>query len=141
MKTVLILYDTMTEAVKVHITRDFLLLAGEFTGLAYLDPAGQVDQALMEKLGVERAPADTEPIMNLVYKVVDWPEVDEVVPTVKRDLSPQVNIQRVIQQDNNMGHPLKPQGRPGANLTERYLNRSYPKGRGVHNPLVLLLWS
>lgn len=141
MNVVRILYDAMTEEVRIGITRDFLLLAGSFKNLAYLDPDGQMDQALMEKLGIDVAPSDAVPVLNILYKTNVWLRVDPSIRTVKRDLAPKNLNQKIYEQPNNPGYVLKPQGRPGANMTELYLNRPYPKGTGVKDPLVLLLWT
>ena len=139
MNSVGIVYDKMTDAVKTQVVRDFLILSGEFSDLACCDTAGLMDTSYLEQLGVPMT--DNPPVVYIVYKTESaWPQTPPNVQRVERDLklyddSPKFST------SPSPGYYLKPQGRDGANLTERYLNRSYPKGRGVVNPLVLLLWS
>ena len=142
MSTIGIAYDQMNESVYAQIVRDFLCLASEFPGLKYSDPAGQMNKSIMEDLGIDNAGPNDVPTLNIVYKVgTEYPEYDERIRTVRRDLCPHDTAPSLTQNDDNkVGYYLKPQGRAGANLTERYLNRSYPKGRGVTNPLVLMMW-
>jgi hypothetical protein len=42
----------MTDSVKTQIVRDFLMLSGEFSDLAYHDPAGSLDKTYMDELGI-----------------------------------------------------------------------------------------
>ena len=138
MNSVGIVYDQMNDNVEAQVTRDFLLLSGEFKDLAYFDQKGEVSTEIMYELGIPKT--DVPPILYVVYKTTDeWPQTDPSVQRVERDLKPEVNGPR-LDADPRIGYFLKPQGRSGANLTERYLNRSYPRGRGVINPLMLLIW-
>lgn len=139
MNSVGIIYDQMTDSVKTQIVRDFLMLSGEFSDLAYHDPAGSLDKTYMDELGIPAT--DDPPVLYVVYKTEDaWPKTPPNVPRVERDLKP-ANAGTSLSGEPAPGYYLKPQGRSGANLTERYLNRSAPRGKGVVNPLVLLLWS
>lgn len=138
MNSVGIVYDKMNDNVEAQVTRDFLLLSGEFTGLAYFDPKGEVSAEIMYELGIPKT--EVPPILYVVYKTGDeWPSTDPSIQRVERDLKPEVNGPR-LNPEPRIGYFLKPQGRSGANLTERYLNRSYPRGRGVIDPLMLLIW-
>ena len=142
MTTISVIYDQMNENVRAQIVRDFLCLASEFPGLKYYDRAGQVNKSLMEELGIDNASKDDVPVLNIVYKAgTDYPDYDDEINTVRRDLCPHDTAPSLTQNDDTkIGYYLRPQGRAGANLTERYLNRSYPKGKGVTNPLVLMMW-
>lgn len=143
MSVVAIYYDQMNQNVTAQIVRDFLVLSNEFPGLQYLDPNGQVDKSLMQALHIELAPQSKPVNLYVVYKCgKEYPDVPEnEIRKVYRDLSPDDVRTKITQNDpDKIGYYLKPQGRTGANLTERYLNRAYPKGRGVTDPLVLLMW-
>lgn len=138
MNSVGIVYDEMTDSVEAQITRDFLLLSGEFSDLAYFDQKGEVSKEIMDQLGIPKT--EIPPILYVVYKTGDeWPSTDHTIERVERDLKPDVQGPKLYG-DPKVGYFLKPQGRPGANLTERYMNRSYPRGKGVVNPLMLLMW-
>lgn len=139
MNSVGIVYDSMTPAVKTQVVRDFIMLASEFSDLACYDVSGKMDTSYLDQLGV---PLTTvPPVLYVVYKTGDgWPETPPGVPRVERDLKPST-ISQQLSGEPSVGYFLPPQGRNGPNLTERYLNRSAPKGKGVVNPLVLLLWS
>lgn len=138
MNSVGIVYDKMNDNVEAQVTRDFLLLSGEFTDLAYFDPKGEVSAEIMYELGIPKT--EVPPILYVVYKTGDeWPSTDPSIQRVERDLKPEVNGPR-LDTEPRIGYFIKPQGRSGANLTERYLNRSYPRGRGVVDPMMLLMW-
>jgi hypothetical protein len=138
MNCVGIVYDEMNQSVEAQVTRDFLLLSGEFSDLAYFDQKGEMSASLMEELGIPKT--DALPNLYVVYKTGEkWPYTDPGITRVERDLKPEVKGP-LLDCNPQVGYFLKPQGRSGANLTERYLNRSYPRGRGVVNPLMLLVW-
>ncbi len=139
MNSVGIVYDQMNDSVKTQVVRDFLMLSAEFSDLAYNDAGGSMDKSYMEQLGIPAT--DDPPVLYVVYKTEDaWPQTPGNVPRVERDLRPD-DVGPRLDGSPSVGYYLKPQGRSGANLTERYLNRSAPRGKGVVNPLVLLLWS
>lgn len=138
MKSVGIVYDQMTTDVQAQIVRDFLILSCEFDDLGYLDPSGQVDTSIMEELGVPKGVGIPE--LYIVYKTGKvWPTTDRSVERVERDLSPP-NANITLSGEPRIGYYLKEQGRPGANLTERYLNRSHPQGRGFVSQWMLHMW-
>lgn len=125
MNSVGIVYTEMNDSVKAQLVRDFLILSGEFTDIAYFDQSGSVDKSIMEELGIPKT--NTLPVLYLVYKTGEsWPYTDSSVPVVQRDLKPP-NVGPNLDPEPRVGYYLKPQGRDGANLTERYLNRVYPR--------------
>lgn len=134
-----ILYDRMTDDVKAQITRDFLLLGCEFRDIAFLDKDGAMDSALMAELEIPRV-TEGKPTLYIVYKTgKEWPDSPSDVVRVERDLCPS-DVANKLDPTPRVGYYLKPQGRTGANLTERYLNRSYPKGKGFVNQWMLHMW-
>lgn len=133
---VLLVYDKMTESVKAQILRDLLLLSGSFL-VSYRDKQGLVDDSILNQIGVIKAEDTAPDDLIIVYKTgAKWPVYDKMITTVERDLCPNDNGQR-LDDEPRIGYYLKPQGRNGANLTERYLNRAYPKGKGFVMPWLL----
>jgi len=134
-----IIYDRMTDQVELQICRDLMLLKGEFPDLSVHDPAGKMDEAMLSAVGVPATLDEAQTV--IVYKTgPDWPEVDPNIDVIERDLCPGDGAPK-LDGDERPGYYLRPQGRDGANLTDVYLNRSYPRGNGVTDPLVILLWS
>ena len=137
-KSVGVVYDVYTEDVQAQIVRDLLILLGQWEVAVY-DPANQIDQSFLDQLYVEKT--SQKPDMYLAYKTGEkWPKTPLGVEVVKRDLNPEdVGIE--LDLEPKTGHYIREQGRDGASLTERYLGRSHPKGNGVTDPLVVMLWS
>jgi hypothetical protein len=132
-------FDEFTDDVQAQLVRDLIILLGDWD-FSVSDPNMVLNQPLLDQLGVVRADANAQPTLVLVYKVgPNWPEVKLSIPQVKRDLSPEDNGQ-VLDCNPHVGYYLNEQGREGANRTEQYLNRAYPKGKGLVNPMVTLIW-
>lgn len=142
MHTVKLFYDTLDSQVQAQIVRDLLVMGGEWEmGISMKDVPEADKNALMpflEELGIPESFGNPE--LYIVYKTGDdWPPHPTDCPVVERDLSPgESDIS--LDGEARIGYFLKPQGRDGANLTERYLNRSYPKGRGYVDPILLSIW-
>ncbi len=137
MTSVGLIYDQMNLDVQTQIVRDLLVLAGDFK-FDVFDQQQQFDTNLLKQL--ELKSTEIPPSLYIVYKTGEtWPKSPAGITTVQRDMCPP---QEKMSLDPNpkIGYYLNPQGRDGANLTERYLNRSYPRGNGVVNPLITLLW-
>lgn len=133
---VALVYDRMTSAVKVQVVRDFLLLSGSFP-VSYSDEVGLMDKKLMEELNVTEAVPGSPIDLYIVYKTEKaWLETPSGITRVERDLCPADGSQR-ISGEPGVGYFLKPQGRTGANMTLRYLSRSYPRGKGFVQPWLL----
>jgi len=139
MTVVGLIYDQMTDDVKAQIVRDLLILNGRWD-VAARDVTGNFDMSVLAGIGVA---VETEklPELYVVYKTgKEWPKSPTGIPAVNRDMCPDTTTD-TLDFNEKVGYYLKPQGRDGANLTEMYLNRAYPKGNGVVDPLVVLLWS
>lgn len=137
MTSVGIIYDEMTEDVKAQITRDLIILNAEWD-FDLVDPAGKLDISILDMLGLKTTVE--LPSIYVVYKTGDeWPPSPLGVERVERDMCPSDGSPR-LDPNAHVGYHLKPQGRDGASLTERYLHRSYPRGRGIVDPFVLMLW-
>ena len=140
MNIVAVVKDEMNENVKTQIARDFIVLSCEFTDIAYLDKKALVDTSLMNELGVPAADLGAKPSMYIVYKSGDvWPEVPADVVKVERDLKP-ADVGTTLDPSVRVGYYLKEQGRTGPSMTERYLGRAYPRGRGFVDHLMLNMW-
>jgi len=138
MSTVGLVYDKLTDDVLAQIVRDLLILQGGWD-FDVNDVSKEISPGWIASLGLGETL--TSPDLYVVYKVGDtWPEVPNGSQCVKRDLKV-TDAGIGLDPGPKVGYYLKPQGRTGSNLTERYLNRAYPKGRGVIDPLVMLLWS
>lgn len=140
MNVVLIVYDEMNENVRTQIARDFIVLSCEFKDIAYRDRDGLVDAALMAEIGVAVADDTTKASLVVVYKSKDaWPKVPLSIRKVERDLKPK-DVGTTIDPESRVGYYIKEQGRIGPSLTERYLSRAYPTGRGFVDHLMLNMW-
>lgn len=129
--------DQITDDVQAQMVRDLLILSGEWD-IFVSDPGSILEDALLDQLGLSRDPSP--PTLMLVYKTGDiWPTVETDVPVVKRDLKPD-DCAPTLDGREQVGYYLAEQGRDGANRTEQFLNRAYPKGKGLVNPLVTLTW-
>ena len=132
-EVVCIVYETMNESVKVQVLRDFLRLSCEFA-VSIADPKGLMDKALLDEIGITQALPGSPVALYVVYKTGEkWPQTPNEIPRVERDLCPP-DGSPTLSGEPRVGYFLKPQGRSGANLTMRYLNRSYPRGRGFVQP-------
>lgn len=138
MKSVVgLIYGEMNEDVKAQITRDLIILNADWD-FDLVDPAGKLDIGLLDMLNIKTTVE--LPTIYLVYKTGEkWPDSPLGVQRVERDMCPS-NANTGLDPSERVGYYLKPQGRDGANLTERYLHRSYPRGRGIVDPFVLMLW-
>jgi hypothetical protein len=127
-----IYYTDYSSDLAAQITRDLLALSGEFK-ICVLDPGKKFDVSLLNNLGISLVETG-EPDLAVAYKLKDtWPEVPQGVTVVERNLKPDED-KIGLSQENKIGYYVKKQGRDGPNLTERYLNRAYPKGRGFVDP-------
>jgi hypothetical protein len=128
-----IVYDRMTESVKAQVLRDFLRLTGEFQ-VSYSDQKGLMETSIFDILNVTKASEGSPIALFIVYKTgEEWPESPLEVPRIERDLCPPDGSPS-LSGEPRVGYFIKPQGRTGANLTLRYLNRAYPRGRGLLQP-------
>lgn len=134
-----ILYDQMNGDVEVQVLRDLMLLQGQFPDIWVNDPGGKMDPEMLKRIDVSLTTDPPALIIN--YKVgPEFLHTDPNMEVVERDLSPPNNAQS-LDGDPRVGYYLQPQGRDGTNLTELYLNRAYPRGHGITDPLVVYLWS
>lgn len=132
-------YDKMTSDVEVQVLRDLMILQETFKDVWVNDPAGQMDDQMLARIGVSRTTDPPALIIN--YKVGDtFLPTDPNMEVVERDLNPPRGGP-MLDGDERMGYYLRPQGRDCTNFTEMYLNRAYPRGNGVTDPLVVYLWS
>lgn len=126
----------ITNDLLAQVTRDLLVLKAEFDVDLY-DPERKVPASLLSTLKVSYT--DKAPDLHLVYKVgEEWPAAPDGV-VVKRDLCPS-SLETKFDADPKIGYYLKPQGRDIPSLAEQYLNRAYPKGTGIVNPMIVMLW-
>lgn len=132
-----IVYDEFTDQVQLQILRDLMLLARSWEFCIY-DPDRKINPAVLDAAGLVLTEA--APKLFLVYKTgPTWPSVPEGVSTVRRDLMPHPADLK-IDPNPHVGYFLKEQGRDSANLTERYLGRSAPRGIGFSNFMVQYHW-
>lgn len=132
-----LVYDDMSSSVELQILRDLTTIAQQWP-IEVTDNGGRLDLGLLRHAGltITREPA----VLNLVYKTGDeWPYVDPEVQAVYRDLQVKKTAPN-IGKSSEVGYYLRPQGRDGANLTELYLNRTAPRGNGLSDAMVVLLW-
>lgn len=130
-------FNEFNDNVRSQLVRDLLILRGEWE-FDVSDPQGVLTDDFLEKLDLVRS--REKPTLVIVYKTgKDWPKVSYSIPKVERDLEP-TSEEISIDPNPGVGYYLKEQGRDGANRTEQYLNRMYPRGKGVTNPLVLMQW-
>jgi hypothetical protein len=132
-------YETISSNVQAQILRDLLVLSAEFDGdFVVNDTQGMVPKELLEDLHLSTT--SSPPSLAVRYKTgEEWPKVPMGIEVVDRDLQPKTAPAN-IDTSEHVGYYLKPQGRDGASLTERYLNRSYPRGRGIVDPFIVLMW-
>ena len=130
--------DDYTENVEVQLTRGLMVLLGKWK-LALWDPKKLFKDEILEQLGVPRA-GGSDIKLCISYKTRDtWPETPTDVPVVERDLKPNTRG-GMLDTNEHVGFYLTPQGKGVTNRTEFYLNRAHPRGQGVVNPMVTLLW-
>ena len=139
MSSVGLFYDAYSPDLQVQILRDLVLLDLEFDGaFTVYDDKGLVPKEVFDSLNIRKD--GSPPELAVRYKVGEaWPKVPRGVEVVDRDLTPKQSESNI---DPNVkpGYYLREQGRTGSSLTERYLSRSAPRGKGVVDNLVLLLW-
>lgn len=132
-----LVYDVMDSTIELQILRDLMTLKAEFP-IAVNDMGRRISPGLLEEAEIDET--SDPPVLNLVYKVgPEWPYFDPDLQAVKRDLQVKECAPR-LDPTPKPGYYLREQGRPGANLTELYLNRSAPRGNGLADALVVLLW-
>lgn len=130
--------DEYTDDVQAQLIRDLLILSGNWD-VALWDPKNLVDQSLLDQLAIEKAGGSKISLCILYKTGDDWPEApSDVGTTVERDLKPD-DTSPGLRKDS-VGFFLRPQGRGETNRTQHYLNRAYPKGKGIVNPLVQTMW-
>lgn len=128
--------DVTNPDFKAQVIRDLLLLMPEWDLAVSSSSNLPVDILYALKLEMK----DTKADLSLVYKTKidgEYPAGEGTV--IKRDLTltPEKGNLSLAE---HPGYYLKPQGRFGPSLTQQYLNRAYPKGRGVSNMLLKLTW-
>jgi len=133
-----IYYDKLTSSIAAQIVRDLLAVSREYE-FSVLDTGGKFEKSLLQELGIPFAETG-KPELAVVYKEGEaWPAYPEDTTLVKRDLMISKKKQ-TLSTENKIGYFLKPQGRVGPNLTERYLNRAYPKGKGFIDPALYWMY-
>jgi hypothetical protein len=126
-----------TPEVEAQLVRDLMLLSGRWD-VALIDEKHEFSDEILNLLELHRAAG--KPDFCLLYKTTDeWPEAPDGCPVFERDLCPTEEDKR-IHLDPKVGFYLRPQGKGVTNRTEFYLNRARPRGQGVVNPLVTLLF-
>lgn len=129
--------DTDDNNFKAQVIRDIVLLQAEWPLALSADSQISPDLAFALKLDI----VSKSPELCLVYSTDGrWPKVDDCKRVVRRDLFVTPSEGGILDAGPHVGYYLKPQGRFGPNLTQQYLNRAYPKGRGVPNMIIKLLW-
>lgn len=132
-----LVYDVMDSTIEIQALRDLILLSADMD-IKVNDYGRKIEPELLQEAGLETT--DAQPVLNIVYKVGDeWPYYDPDIQIVKRDLQAKDCAPRLDPRPRP-GYFLREQGRPGANLTELYLNRTAPRGNGLSDALVVLLW-
>ena len=138
MRVVTFACDDYTAGVQAQLTRDLLVLKGSWD-ISIWDPKNLVPDALLQQLDVERT-GSSQVDLCILYKTRDsWPQAPSKCTLVERDLCPADKGPR-LDTDPQVGYFLRPQGKGMTNRTEYYLNRAYPKGKGIVNPMLMLLW-
>lgn len=132
-----LVYDKLTSDLEANIMRDLLILNAKFP-LEVNDYGHQIDPAYLDEAQIERS--GEPPVLNIVYRTErEWPYSDPGVPVIKRDLFQPV-AKPNVDPNPKPGYALREQGRDGANLTELFLNRTAPRGNGLSDAFVVLLW-
>ena len=134
MNVVSLIYDVLNSQVQGQIVRDLLALKSydPFVNTKDIELYG-----LLDALGI--AKTDQPPSLKIIYRVTNWPAPMPTGTLVKRDLKPSP-LETKIDPNPQIGYYLTEQGRSGANLTERYLNKNAPRGRGIVDPMILQVW-
>lgn len=137
---VAVVYDKMTSQIELQILRDLMALSEKWPVMLH----DEKDQMSPEMLNLANIDVSSDPpMLVIVYKDGDeWPDIPEpyaVLPVIKRDLKPE-ELRTALDPNPKAGYYLREQGRDGANLTEMYLNRQHPRGNGVSDALIVLLW-
>ena len=132
-----IIYDKLTNDTKAQIVRDLLVLRGECK--IELNPKGlESILSTIEMLNINLVKKKAG--FLIVYKYGDaWPEFDESIKHVERDMKPEKMDNNLDLNEHVVYVPDNRGVRNGVNLTELYLNRNYPRGKGVTNPWVPLI--
>ena len=129
--------DEFTQDVEAQLVRDLMLLKGRWD-ITFVDPSNSLPDEILNLIEVQKG-AGT-PDFCLRYKTgEEWPEVHGDIPVFERDLCP-TEEDRKLHLEPRVGFYLRPQGKGVTNRTELYLNRARPRGQGVVNPLVTLMW-
>lgn len=127
--------------VEPQVMRDLLALRGTGRLLSVLPSS--LDW-LVQGCGCQVEKGGSEAKLYIIYKTGDaWPEIEtpETAKVVKRDLVSPVLNQKLRADPGIPGYfQLKPLGRVGRNLTQYYLNKQAPRGKGVIDPAILMLW-
>jgi len=132
-----IVYEKMDSSIELQVLRDLTTLAAKWP-IAVNDKGGDLNLELLRLSGIELTRDD--PVLYIAYKTGDeWPYTPTDVQSVRRDLQiPEATLR--LDPNAQVGYYLRPQGRDGANLTELYLNRTAPRGNGLSDAMVVLLW-
>lgn len=129
-------YSALNSDVHAQIVRDLLVLSGEWDIEVY-DPKNEFSE-LLGQLQIPKT--EEKPELYIIYRTEkEWPESPGDGIKVQRDLKPS-GKDIMLNGEPRVGYFLKPQGWDGPNLTERYLNRPYPKGMGVVDPFMIAIW-
>lgn len=132
-----VVYEEFDDRIQLQVLRDLWVLTRQWP-IAINDYQGRISDELLRLSNVETT--DEPASLNLVYKVgPEWPYADPDVQQVRRDLELKVKETR-LNPNAEVGYYLREQGRDGANLTELYLNRTAPRGNGLSDAMVVLLW-
>ena len=131
-----ILFDELGSQIQCQIVRDLMILKGKWEDIE-LNSQDLTTISIAQSLDI---PITSQPpIMYIVYRVKDWPRVPAGVKRVNRDLKV-TEADIGLDPNPKIGYYLPQQGRDGANLTERYLNRNAPRGKGLVDPMLMLIW-
>jgi hypothetical protein len=134
MNVVSLVYDELDSQVQGQIIRDLLALSKQRPLVNTDDPELL---PILNALHVQTT--TTKPSLVVLYRVKKWLAAPRGVTLIKRDLKPR-RLDFKIDGNPHVGYYLREQGRPGANLTERYLTRTAPAGKGIVDPLLIQTW-
>ena len=141
MITVGLIYDAYTPAVEAQIARDLIAVRDAYPRDHFEVKAScSGPKRLLAALGVDLV-IEGKPSLFVVYKTSEfWPEYpdEETHTVICRDLYVS-SVEPSLSQGVQPGyHVPNQQGRP---IREQNpLNRVAPKGKGVVDPAILLLW-
>lgn len=128
-----LVYDELNSQVQGQIVQDLIALQN------YNPIVSTKDIELFSLLEALNVPhSDNVADLTVVYCVRAWPTPMPKGNVVKRDLRVKEYKGRIDTKPQN-GYPLKEQGRPRSNLTQQYLNRNAPRGKGIANPFLVNL--